>query len=225
MVRRYRNRTGGNYYRARSRKQKAFERSVKKIAREVVQSEPEIKYLDTAISEGSVYTGSSAVNCLTLIPGGLGETDRTGYDVKLRSVQIRLFGIDVGSGNDIGDVQCRALLCLSRTCDGADLTVTETLTSDNTRSLRNWNYRKDVTVLKDKFFIIRKADTVGHKGRYCWNYYKKFNLPIKCSFTTDNGNIAATNNNHLFLILMADMTLEADAPSFYATTRVTFTDA
>lgn len=224
MRRRSKNRTGGNFYRARTRKQKRFERSVKKIAREVVLADPEIKFLDTGISESTAYTGNSQFHCLTLIPEGDGDNARSGGTVKLRSLEIKSIIKDIGAANAVGDVYCRVLLLQVRETNGADPTATEVLNTDDVLALRNWDYRKDIVVLKDKRIILRKHDTVGHRSTAHWHYYKKFPFPMKATYTTANANVAATNNNHLFLMVMSDAA-DTDDPSFFFQCRLTYTDA
>lgn len=216
-----RGRAKKKYFRRRG---KPLTRSQVRVVRKIVEQQNETKFVDTTIDETGAYVANSAILWIVPVAEGDGESDREGQAIKIRSVQVHCLIRDIGAANADGDVLYRVAMVLKKEVDGATLAYTEVWETDDPRSFRDWETRKDYKIMKEWTGILKKADTVGHRSARYIKFYHKFKKPIKCTFKGDGtAVIGNAQENHLFLVFSSSAA-NTDQPGFTGNCRVTYTD-
>lgn len=172
--------------------------------------------------------GPSARNWVVLstlnpIAAGTAHHQRSKREILVASVQLRY----VVRTNDAGTVadRHRFILGIDKNPDGAAVTPTDVLSTDDIDSFRNIEDKERFKIILDETFdmnIFNNSATTGvtqiFKDK---EFYKWFKKSIPISFTNVTGALAEIRNNNFFAMAASQVTTNASIGKLY--TRFRFT--
>lgn len=219
MPRFYRKRT---YYRKRnyrkrqlpwySRKYSAFDIARKAYsATKYIKSmlNTERKFIDTSVTTAAVMPLTGVVHQLTPIAHGDLANNRSGRQVKLSSLHIKLTLFIGGAGLD----SSRILIVKSKTNQAPTLSTIIDVNGDPTYSFRNLDTVRDYKVIYDKAFVMTTASTTEKHIEI----HKKLSNKVQWEYNSNT-----IEYGHIYLILCSNQA--ASEPSYIYNSRVRFVD-
>lgn len=191
------------------------------------RQQAELKFLDTATSFTFDTTGEvPATGQLNLIPQGVGESERIGRKVIIKSIQCRWRCVP-NTTNWIGGV-LRLMLVQDTQCNGAAATysgVGGVLEDDTVTAFRNLENTSRFIIHKDWLFSLTpKAGVVGafNTESRVVQFYKKCSIPIEFDSVAATGALTTIRSNNLFLL--ARSSVDDDVVQCLGVVRIRYLD-
>jgi len=187
----------------------------------------EVKFIDTA--QGFTFDATGEVpggGQLNLIAQGVGESQRVGRKVVVKSIHAR-WTIQPNANTWLGST-VRLLLVQDTQCNGAAATysgVGGVLESDSVTAFRNLENSNRFIIHMDKFFSMQPTAgilTAFNATPKCITFNKKCNIPIEFDSSATTGAIETIRSNNLFLL--ARSSLDDDLIQCIGVVRIRYTD-
>jgi len=187
----------------------------------------ELKFFDTAVSFSFDSTGEvPATGQLSLIVQGTGNTNREGYLVTVKSLQLRgVVAFSPGS-SVLAATNAIIYIMLDRQPNGAAAAITDALTSNQAATAL------PVVPNQYRFKTIRRlviplnsgaGVTTAYNGvNVCIDEYVQFKKPIEIRYNGNAGTVADLTTNNIFLFAGSDGSSD-DTAAFVGTARLRFT--
>lgn len=115
---------------------------------------PEMKFLDTAISQACDTTG--AVTPLNLVAQGDDFNQRDGRTITIKKIMIR--GIMNPQDSIVANTLCRVMVFNDMQANGTTPAITDVLTAASSNTFQNLNNRYRFKILKDDQFVMAGTD-------------------------------------------------------------------
>lgn len=205
---------------------------------------PEQKWIDVHITQDFRADLTGADNNATLlnqVAQGAGPSERIGARYQLTSLyiqgHIRPWAPATTTLTDLPNETCRVVVIYDRQCNGMKMSFSDAYTiafGDLSSSPRFLGTADRFIVLADKKVRLSKGAAPGTAtGSYAdgpssavFEVYKKLNLPVNCSGSTDEIGAIQTGSVYVFLLSDSsnDSTAAAAPHAFEAICRLRFTD-
>lgn len=183
---------------------------------------PELKYVDTAISQVCDTTG--AITLLNTVPQGAGESARIGRKINIRSIECHL-----RTGAEATTVvnQFRWMLVYDRQPNKALAAITDVLNSVDPNALKNDQNRERFLVIKDKTGKVIGNNTTAGQQTDCtinvFKYYKRCKLPVVYG-TAGTGAIGDITTGALLLLTCGQQAAGTSDNNLVGNVRIRFDD-
>lgn len=188
----------------------------------------ELKFLDTAHSDGTLAANMTFYNPM-VVPQGTTESSRDGRKITIKSLHIRghatlLNATDVTNTSTI----MRMRVVLDKQCNGAQFTATDLLESDAINSFANLANRGRFVTLIDRVMSFSCPGATATGGAYSFgeiirpiSINLKCNYPIEYDNSVTTGAIGSVRSNYLCIVLQ---TSTGELISISFTSRIRYTD-
>ncbi len=208
--------SGGGYPRTRPRRKQRGWMQTRRQPRGYLNRETltqELKFFDIVISDDTVSATGAVQTAVNLIPQGIGEEQRIGRKIIVRSISAR-FQIRLPNLNDQSDIQggdtLRIIIYIDHQCNEAAAVVLDILETATYDSYRNLSNSKRFTILRDKFVTLNRRVAMSDGTNTSqspevlmhWSFYSKLNVPIQYS-TTAGTQANITGNNIAYMYISA----------------------
>jgi len=187
----------------------------------------EMKFFDTAMSFTFDSTGEvPATGQLALIVQGTGNTNREGYLVTVKSIQLR--GVLAFNPAAAAAAATNAIIhvMLDRQPNGAAAAITDALTGNAMASalpvVPNQYRFKTLKRIVVPFNSTAGVTTAYNSYNVCFDEYIKFKKPIEIRYNGNAGTVADVTTNNIFLFAGSDGSSD-DTITMSGTARLRFT--
>lgn len=197
-------------------------------------SMPEMKYLDTALTWSCDTTGEVTAPCLNIIPQGVGENQRVGRKVVVRSIGIKGLVVPLNTSVDPSLIKIQVILDTQAngtapTFGGSADSIWE---SNSIHSWRNPDNAARFKVIKE--FDLKPTVTAAYFNsstttekrltnilRVEW--FKKCFIPIEYDSVLTTGALTTVRSNNLLITCINSA--NDDQYNFTGIARIRYTDA
>ena len=185
----------------------------------------EVKFLDFTLNNQTPPVTGIIIPSLNVIPQGVGESERLGRKVTLRSLSIRCqFRINAADAVADGFRILRMLVYVDKQTNGAPAVVTDVIQTAEWRAFRNLDNSGRFMVLHDRYYTNRSSAGIASSQAdtgLLMQVYKTITLPIEYDASLDTGVISTIRSNNIGVILIGNIGGHFDV-DFHS--RVRYTD-
>lgn len=190
-------------------------------------SGPELKFLDTSLSDSSVSINGDIASTVNAIAEGTGPSQRVGRKCTVHSVhwryEVRLPAYQGASAPNNNSI--RVILYLDKQTNGTAATASDILDTPGIRAFRNLANSGRFNILMDKIHNV-SYEGLGGDGTTNdtseviknFTFNKKVNIPIE--FNADTGALSEMRSNNMGVLLVSANGVVT--PSFNSVFRIRF---
>ncbi len=189
----------------------------------------ELKFFDLDIDNAGVPTAGTTLNSVNLVVQGIGENQRIGRKITIRSINWR-FSISKAEGDGVADPTnpdvVRLIVYLDKQANGATAAPTDILETANYQSFNNLANKGRFRTLMDRKYDMNSPSGAGDGVASDWagvvvsdDWFKKVNIPIE--FDAAAGAIGSVKSNNIGVLLIS----LSNQSTFDSKMRIRFSDA
>ncbi len=185
----------------------------------------EVKFLDFTLDNQTPPVTGLIIPSLNIIAQGVGESERLGRKVTLRSLHIRCsFKISLADSQADGFRILRMLVYQDKQTNGAAAAVTDIIQTAEFRAFRNLDNSGRFVILHDKYYT--KNVSAGISSSLADNglliqMNKRLLMPIEFDVSLDTGVIATQRSNNIGVLFVSNIGAHFDVDF---KSRVRYTD-